>query len=177
MGLLHGPGVLLMAEPPPGLDPEIRIALWEEITRLNSQDKLTIVLTTHYLEEADKLADEIVVLDHGKVAARGTPAELKARIGGERIVITFAQRAELQRAHAVLDAFFDAPPTEDEPGPEGASAHRLIAKVRLGTRLVELVRALDAAGIDATDLQRREVTLDDVFLTITTRASATAEAA
>ena len=173
--LVASPPVLFLDEPTTGLDPFSRNQLWA-LLREHVRDGATLVLTTQYLEEADKLADEIVVLDHGKVAARGTPSELKARIGGERIVITFAAREQLQRAHVALDAFLDAPAVEELPEGEKALP-RLIAKVRPGTRLVELVRALDAAGIEAVDLQRREVTLDDVFLTITANAKLQAEAA
>ena len=158
--LVASPPVLFLDEPTTGLDPYSRNELWD-VLRDHVRGGATLVLTTQYLEEADRLADEIVVLDHGKVAARGTPAELKARIGGERVVITTARRDELARAHRALDPFLEQPAVED------AEAPKLIVQVRAGTRLIELVRALDAAGIEAVDLQRREVTLDDVFLAIT----------
>jgi len=170
--LVASPPVLFLDEPTTGLDPYSRNQLWE-LLRDHIRGGATVVLTTQYLEEADRLADEIVVLDHGKVCARGTPSELKARIGGERIVVTMGRRDELSRAHAALDPFLEAPAVEDADQP------RLIAPVRAGTRLVEIVRALDGAGIDAVDVQRREVTLDDVFLMLTanSRAAAAAEAA
>ena len=170
--LVASPPVLFLDEPTTGLDPYSRNQLWE-LLRDHVRGGATLVLTTQYLEEADRLADHIVVLDRGKVAARGTPAELKARIGGERIVVTLARRDELPRGHAALDPFLEAPAVEELDPP------RLIAPMRPGTRLIELVRALDAAGIDAVDVQRREVTLDDVFLTITqaSRTAATVEAA
>jgi ABC-2 type transport system ATP-binding protein len=168
--LVASPAVLFLDEPTTGLDPYSRNQLWA-LLRDHVRGGATLVLTTQYLEEADRLADEIVVLDHGRVTARGTPAELKARIGGERIVITLARRDELARAHTALDVFLEAPAVE-EPDPP-----RLIAPVRAGTRLIEIVRALDAAGIDAVDVQRREVTLDDVFLAITRTHRAAAEAA
>jgi ABC-2 type transport system ATP-binding protein len=170
--LVASPPVLFLDEPTTGLDPYSRNQLWE-LLKDHIRGGATVVLTTQYLEEADRLADEIVVLDHGKVAARGTPKELKARIGGERIVVTMSRRDELSRAHGALDPFLEAPAVE-EPEPP-----RLIAPVRPGTRLVEIVRALDAAGLEAIDVQRREVTLDDVFLMITasSRAAAAAEAA
>jgi len=158
--LVASPPVLFLDEPTTGLDPYSRNQLWE-VLRDHVKRGATLVLTTQYLEEADRLADEIVVLDHGKVAARGTPGELKARIGGERVVITTARRDELGRAHRALDPFLEAPAVED------AEAPKLVAPVRAGTRLIEIVRALDAAGIDAVDVQRREPTLDDVFLAIT----------
>jgi ABC-2 type transport system ATP-binding protein len=165
--LVASPPVLFLDEPTTGLDPYSRNQLWA-LLRDHVAGGATVVLTTQYLEEADRLADEIVVLDHGRVAARGTPAELKARIGGERVVVTVARRDELPRAHAALDPFLEAPAVEEPEAP------RLVAPVRPGTRLIEIVRALDAAGIDAVDVQRREVTLDDVFLTITANQRAAA---
>jgi ABC-2 type transport system ATP-binding protein len=121
----------------------------------------TIVLTTQYLDEADHLADDIVVLDHGKVGARGTPAELKRSLGGDRVVVTVAGDSDIPTARTALEPFAEgAVAVEAEPP-------RVSAKVRAGARLVEIVRALDAAGIDAHDVSRREATLDDVFLALT----------
>ncbi|HEX4419524.1 MAG TPA: ATP-binding cassette domain-containing protein [Kofleriaceae bacterium] len=168
--LVASPPVLFLDEPTTGLDPYSRNQLWA-LLREHVHNGATLVLTTQYLDEADRLADEIVVLDHGVVCARGTPAELKARIGGERVVITLARQAELDRAHRALDPFLEAPAAEEAEPP------RLIAPVRPGTRLVEILRALDAAGLDAVDVQRREVTLDDVFLTLTAQHRTAAEAA
>jgi ABC-2 type transport system ATP-binding protein len=168
--LVASPPVLFLDEPTTGLDPYSRNQLWE-VLREHVRGGATLVLTTQYLEEADRLADDIVVLDHGKVAARGTPSELKARIGGERVVVTLAEASQLSRAHGALDPFLEGPAVEE---PE---SRRLIAPVRAGTRLVEIVRALDATGIEAVDVQRREVTLDDVFLTITATSRAAQQAA
>jgi len=158
--LVAKPPVLFLDEPTTGLDPHSRNQLWD-VLRAHVRTGATLVLTTQYLEEADRLADDIVVLDHGVVAAHGTPAVLKAQFGGERIVITLAAASEIPRASAALTSFLDGDIAEE---PE---ARRLIVPVRTGTRLVELMRALDAAGLDAHDIQRREVTLDDVFLAIT----------
>ncbi len=124
----------------------------------------TLLLSTQYLEEADQLADEIVVLDHGRVAAAGSPFELKARIGGERIEVAVSSPADVDPAAGALAAFAESDPLPD------AEAGLVTASVHPGTRLVEVVRALDAAGIDVTDVHRRDATLDDVFLSLTDNA-------
>jgi ABC-2 type transport system ATP-binding protein len=158
--LVASPPVLFLDEPTTGLDPRSRIELWgllEELVR----DGATVLLTTQYLDEADRLADDIVVLDGGRIAAQGSPAELKARIGGERLEVTVASPDELAAAAMALGPF-----ASDEPAID-AEAGRVVAPVRAGVALVEVVRALDAANVDTTDLHRREATLDDVFLTLT----------
>jgi ABC-2 type transport system ATP-binding protein len=162
--LVASPPVLFLDEPTTGLDPRSRVELWgllEELVR----DGATLVLTTQYLEEADRLADDIVVLDGGRIAAQGSPAELKARIGGERLEVTVGSADELAAAALALGRF-----ASDEPAID-AEAGRVIAPVRAGVALVEVVRALDAANVDTTDLHRREATLDDVFLTLTDPSS------
>jgi len=168
--LVARPQVLFLDEPTTGLDPHSRNSLWD-LLRAQVKAGTTLVLTTQYLEEADRLADHIAVLDHGVVAAQGSPAELKARFGGERIVITLIDAAAIPRAAVALGAFVDGRVIEDP------DARQVVIPVRTGTRLVEVVRALDAAGLDAHDVHRREVTLDDVFLAITRRERAAKEAA
>jgi ABC-2 type transport system ATP-binding protein len=158
--LVASPAVLFLDEPTTGLDPRSRNDLWD-LLREHVRAGATIVLTTQYLEEADQLADDIVVLAHGRVAAVGSPAVLKARLGGERIVITLLDPAQLEAARAALQVFAEREASVD------AAQKQVIAPVRAGTRLVEIVRALDAAGVDAHDVHRREVTLDDVFLSLT----------
>ncbi len=158
--LVASPPVLFLDEPTTGLDPQSRNDLWELLGGL-VEEGMTLVLTTQYLEEADRFADQIVLLDHGQVTASGTPAELKARVGGERLVVTVAEPAEIATAARTLAHF-----GEDEPSEDPASRQVTVAG-RPGTRLIEVVRALDAAGVDAVDVQRREVTLDDVFLSLT----------
>jgi ABC-2 type transport system ATP-binding protein len=158
--LVASPPVLFLDEPTTGLDPRSRIELWELLEEL-VRDGATVLLTTQYLEEADRLADDIVVLEGGRSAAQGSPAQLKARIGGERLEVTVGSPDELLPAAAALGQFASDQPVVD------ADAARVVAPVRAGVPLAEVVRALDAAGVATTDLHRREATLDDVFLAIT----------
>jgi ABC-2 type transport system ATP-binding protein len=152
--------VLFLDEPTTGLDPASRRELWELLEELVG-DGTTLVLTTQYLEEADRLADQIVVLDHGRVVATGSPAELKSRIGGERVGVTVAAAAELKPAAAALAPFADGAADPDR------EALQVTAPIRPGTRLMDVVRALDSGGVEAIDVHRREATLDDVFLALT----------
>ena len=158
--LVAAPPVLFLDEPTTGLDPRARVELWELLEEL-VRDGVTLMLTTQYLEEADRLADDIVVLDGGRIAAQGSPAELKARLGGERLEVTVGSADELTSAALALGRF-----ASDEPAID-ADAGLVVAPVRAGVALAEVVRALDAANVDTTDLHRREATLDDVFLTLT----------
>jgi ABC-2 type transport system ATP-binding protein len=158
--LIGDPPVIFLDEPTTGLDPAARRELWDLIREL-VDDGRTVLLTTQYLEEADELADRIVVLDHGRAVAEGTPAELKAEIGGERLDVIVSGAAELEPAARALAAYADG-----EPAPD-AEAKRLTLPVRQGTTLIEIARALDDAGVEAIDVHRREATLDDVFLSLT----------
>jgi ABC-2 type transport system ATP-binding protein len=156
--LVARPPVLFLDEPTTGLDPQSRNDLWDLLRELVAEGA-TLVLTTQYLEEADRLADGIVVLDRGRVAATGSPSELKARVGGERLEVTVGDTEHLAPAVSALGAFAD--------GPSDADGLRVTIPVRAGTRLMEVARALDGAHVDVTDVHRREATLDDVFLTLT----------
>ncbi|MCU1457233.1 MAG: Daunorubicin resistance transporter, ATP-binding protein [Actinomycetia bacterium] len=158
--LVAEPEVLFLDEPTTGLDPRSRNDLWAMLRDL-VRNGTTIILTTQYLEEADQLADDVVVLDHGRTVAHGTPEELKSQIGTERIDVTVGAVRELEGAVRATEAFASNPATLDE--------QLLVASIPVieGTRLMEVMRALDAAGIDAVDLNRRQATLDDVFLTLT----------
>jgi len=158
--LVADPPVLFLDEPTTGLDPEARIELWDLLRELVGGGT-TLLLTTQYLDEADRLADNIVVLDRGTIVGEGSPADLKARIGGERIVVNLSGTQELDPAASALSRFADGRIELDEDDLV------VTAPVRRGTRLIEVVRVLDQAGIDAADVHRREPTLDDVFLTLT----------
>ncbi|HEY1776750.1 MAG TPA: ATP-binding cassette domain-containing protein [Solirubrobacteraceae bacterium] len=167
--LIADPAVLFLDEPTTGLDPQARTEIWSLIGELVGAGT-TLILTTQYLEEADKTADQIVVLDGGHVVAAGTPAELKARVGGQRIAVTLDDPVSLPAVASALEPFADGPVSTDSERGEAR------APIRPGTRIVEVVRALDAAGIDPADVQRRDATLDDVFLTLTNGHTAAAAA-
>src|SRR4051795_5633836 len=158
--LVADPPVLFLDEPTTGLDPRSRIELWGLLRELVSGGT-TLLLTTQYLDEADQLADSIVVLDRGRVIEEGSPAELKSRVGGERVVINVSETGELAPAASALTRFADGHIDSD------ADELLVTAPVRRGTRLIEVVRALDQEGIDAADVHRREPTLDDAFLALT----------
>jgi ABC-2 type transport system ATP-binding protein len=168
--LVATPPVLFLDEPTTGLDPRSRIELWALLREL-VRDGATMLLTTQYLEEADRRADDIVVLDGGRVVAHGAPAELKARVGGERLEVTVGSASELAAAATALSPFASDQPFVD------TEESRVVAPVTAGVPLAEVVRALDAAGVDTTDLHRREATLDDVFLALTEPAETTMEVA
>jgi ABC-2 type transport system ATP-binding protein len=158
--LVARPSVIFLDEPTTGLDPRSRAELWSLLREL-VRDGATMLLTTQYLEEADRLADDIVVLDGGRVAAQGSPAHLKSRIGGERLEIVVGNAGELEAAASALGPFASDRPAVEE------DASRVVAPVEAGIPLAEVVRALDAAGVATTNLHRREATLDDVFLALT----------
>jgi len=158
--LVGDPEVLFLDEPTTGLDPQARNDLWDLLRELVDAGT-TLILTTQYLEEADRLADTITVLDRGRIVAEGAPADLKARIGGERIEVTLSSAADLDGAQSTIGAFSDGASSID------ADQARLTFPVRPGARLIEVIRALDAADVDALDVHRREATLDDVFLALT----------
>jgi ABC-2 type transport system ATP-binding protein len=159
--LVATPPVLFLDEPTTGLDPHSRNELWALLREL-VRGGTTLLLTTQYLEEADRLADDIVVLDQGRVVASGSPAVLKSRIGGERIEVKVAAPEDLEPAAAALAEFAHGPASSDPAGPV------VTVPVRPGTPLLDVVRALDSAGVAAKDIHRREPTLDDVFMSLTT---------
>ena len=163
--LIAKPRVLFLDEPTTGLDPRSRIGLWEVITDLVA-DGTTVLLTTQYLEEADQLAEEIVVIDHGRVMARGTSDVLKDQVGGDRLEVVVTDPAQLDAAAQTLGPVSQGEVTIDR------EAAKVIAPVVGGSlTLVEGVRALDAANIGIADVVLRRPTLDDVFLTLTGHAA------
>jgi ABC-2 type transport system ATP-binding protein len=164
--LVATPPILFLDEPTTGLDPASRNELWSLLRELVNGG-MTLLLTTQYLDEADRLADDIVVLDHGRTVASGSPAELKASVGGERIEVTVVAPEDLRAGEAALARFADGPASSDSEG------RVLTVPVKAGTPLLQIARALDGAGVAARDVHRREATLDDVFLTLTTGRAAT----
>ncbi|MEX1133933.1 MAG: ATP-binding cassette domain-containing protein [Acidimicrobiia bacterium] len=159
--LVARPEVIFLDEPTTGLDPRSRLSLWEVIEEL-VKEGATLLLTTHFLDEADRLADSIGVIDHGKVIALGTAEELKSKVGGERIEMTVKNDADLEPAREVLAAIGVGQVTADQ------DARQLAVAVGLGgDALIETVRGLDARGISPLDLALRRPTLDDVFLGLT----------
>jgi ABC-2 type transport system ATP-binding protein len=161
--LVAKPPVLFLDEPTTGLDPRSRLAMWDVIESLVAQGT-TVLLTTQYLDEADRLADMIAVVDHGLVIAQGTSDDLKDRVGGERLEVTLEDGASFGDAVRALSPMADDPPTC-----EGGLV-TMNVRQRHGT-IVEAVRRLGDAGVDVDDLALRRPTLDDVFLTLTGHAA------
>jgi ABC-2 type transport system ATP-binding protein len=163
--LIAKPRVLFLDEPTTGLDPRSRLGLWEVITDLVA-DGTTVLLTTQYLEEADQLAEQIVVIDHGRVIAQGTSDVLKDQVGGDRLEVVVSDPAQVQAAAQALHPVSTGDITID------AEDSRVVAPVVGGSlTLVEAVRALDAAHVAIADVALRRPTLDDVFLTLTGHAA------
>ena len=168
--LVAQPEVLFLDEPTTGLDPRSRLGMWEVIADLVAEGT-TVLLTTQYLEEADRLADRIAVIDRGRVIAEGTSDTLKAEVGGERVEVTVGPDADLAVARELLRPL--------AVGEIGTDEHTrtLTAPVSGGTgTLVTALRALDDAGVPVLDAGLRRPTLDDVFLTLTGHAAQTGPA-
>jgi ABC-2 type transport system ATP-binding protein len=170
MALVHRPSVLFLDEPTTGLDPEVRADMWTEISRLANEQGLTILLTTHYLEEADKLASQLAIVDRGKVVAEGTPEALKADLRGDAIHVELADpdtdgrvTSALERVSEVRDVSVDG--------------RSLRARVDDGARAVPVVlQALEAEGMSVASVLIARPSLDDVYLRYAGRTFDKAEA-
>lgn len=157
LGLIHRPDLLFLDEPSTGLDPKSRAEIWEHILRLRATYGTTLFLTTHYLEEADNMAERVVIIDGGRIIADGTAEQLKNDLAGDHIVITTATEREAARAAEL----------------GGGSADGVTVRLRVAgatATLPDYLRGLDAAGIKVKTAETIRPTLDDVFLTLTGRS-------
>ena len=159
--LVHRPGILFLDEPTTGLDPISREGIWRYVTRLSVEEGITVFLTTQYLEEADRLAHDLAIIDEGHIIARGSPAEMKARIGTDVVTVQVAVEEALDRAAEVAG---DLPAVERVQTADGAA----VVYVPDGARAVaRIVLALDDAGIEVGQVSLTRPSLDDVFLEAT----------
>jgi ABC-2 type transport system ATP-binding protein len=162
LGLVHRPKVLFLDEPTTGLDPEARVALWREVGRLARQENLTILLTTHYLEEADELADRLAIVSRGQVVVEGTPEHLKATLQGDAVHLELAN-GRMDHARRVLEGLGARP----EQAGEGRA---LVSWVDNGNRaLPGILSALEQEGIGVASVSVSRPSLDDVYLHYTGR--------
>ncbi len=162
LGLVHRPRVLFLDEPTTGLDPEARVAMWSEVSRLAEAESLTILLTTHYLEEADQLADRLSIVSQGKVVVEGSPAELKAGLRGDAVQVELDNGA-VDEAQRVL-AGVGARPEQVVDG------RTIVSRVSNGGReLPGIISALESAGIAVASVSLSRPSLDDVYLHYTGR--------
>jgi ABC-2 type transport system ATP-binding protein len=158
LGLVHHPQVLFLDEPTTGLDPEVRAGMWDEIDRLAAEERTTVLLTTHYLDEADRLADRVAIIDSGRVVTEGPPDELKNGLRGDTVQIELSSAAALP---AALGALAPLPELREVSG----DGPRIRARADNGARAVPTVlSALDHAGVAATSVSVARPTLDDVYL-------------
>jgi ABC-2 type transport system ATP-binding protein len=170
MGLVHRPQVLFLDEPTTGLDPEVRALMWEEIARLAGEEKLTILLTTHYLEEADRLARRLAIVDRGKVVAEGSPEELKGELRGDAIHVQLGDGESNGRVH---DALARVAAVRELV----VDGHGLHARADDGAAAVPAVlAALEAAGVPVSAATVSRPSLDDVYLRHAGRAFSAADA-
>jgi ABC-2 type transport system ATP-binding protein len=164
LGLVHRPRILFLDEPTTGLDPEVRAGMWDEIARLAREDGLTILLTTHYLEEADKLARRLAIVDHGRVVAAGTPDELKSALHGDAIHVELGEAVADSRVYAALDPVAGV----HDIVLDGRSLH---ARADQGATAVPVVlAALDAQGVKVIAVTMARPSLDDAYLHYTGRS-------
>ncbi len=164
IGMVHAPTLLFLDEPSTGLDPQSRANLWDHLVRLRAEYGTTIFMTTHYLDEADAMAERVLVIDEGRVIADGTPEALKSRMAGDLITIGTRDVADAARAAEVARRL-DSP---RDISVDGAVVH--IRTMDGATALPGLLRALDADGVKAISAEVKRPTLDDVFLELTGRS-------
>ena len=164
--LVGRPQVLFLDEPTTGLDPRSRLGMWDIIRSLVAGGT-TLLLTTQYLEEADELANEIVVIDHGEVIAAGTSAELKGRVGGDVLEFTVPERSRITDAVAAVAKLAEGEPHVDE----GTGVVSVPVGINGSEALIQAVRNLDEAGIATSGLGLRRPSLDDAFLALTGHAA------
>ncbi len=162
LALVHDPRILFLDEPTTGLDPASRAAIWEEVRRLNDDLGMTIFLTTQYLEEADRLADQVAIISRGKIVAQGTPSDLKREVGNEVVELQFGSDEDAVSADDTLAAF--------APDRQHANRELRLYFERAAENVPELVRILDSAGISLHGLTIEQPSLDDVFLRVTGEA-------
>src|SRR5213080_1607662 len=160
LSLIHRPSILFLDEPTTGLDPQSRTALWAEVGRLSRDEGVTVFLTTQYLEEADVLAHRVGIIDHGRIVAEGTPAQLKAEIGKPTVEVVPEAPEELERLRELLRRFGDE--TAARPG-------GFAVQLDGHGSLPEVIRALDTEDLRAAQINLHEPSLDDVFLAKTGR--------
>lgn len=162
-GLMHRPRLLFLDEPTTGLDPQNRANLWVYLERLNKQEKLTIFLTTHYMEEADRLCNRLAIIDNGQIKTMGSPRQLKQELGGDVIALRFAENAQSvdQQIGAACDVLRDAPFLMNlDRFDEGVNVYAQDG----GAVVPEVLRLLDSAGLHVAQLSLTSPSLDDVFL-------------
>jgi ABC-2 type transport system ATP-binding protein len=161
--MMAQPPVVFLDEPTTGLDPKGRLSMWDLIGEM-ARGGTTILMTTQYLEEADLLADDIVVIDHGRAIARGTALQLKQQVGGERLEITISDDTYLDAARRVLESLGEGPARVN-----AEARHVSVAVASHDGVLTHAIRELDAAGVHVDDIGFRRPTLDEVFLSLTGR--------
>jgi ABC-2 type transport system ATP-binding protein len=163
MGLIHRPEVLFLDEPTTGLDPESRSVMWKEVRRL-AEGGLTLLLTTHYLEEADQLAQRLAIIDGGRIVATGAPDELKGQLRGDVVSVELSNHGRTSEAELVLRG-------QEEVSGVMVDGKRLFAQVAHGARAVPaLLAALEKAGLDVAQVSLARPSLEDVYLTATGHA-------